>query len=62
MTDETDCIFRIKLALSEKYKMTDLGTAKLFLGLATAEYHPNGISGISQEAYINKVLSRFGMH
>ena len=37
MTDETDCTFRIKLALSEKYKMTDLGTAKLFLGLATEQ-------------------------
>ena len=60
MIDKTDCTFRIKSALSEKQKMSDLGTAKLFLGFAT-EYNPNGIT-INQEANINKVLGCFEMH
>jgi hypothetical protein len=60
-TDETDCALRVKRALNTKYKMTDLGKAKKFLGLEI-EYHSDGGISISQEAYINKVLRRFGMH
>jgi len=49
----------VKAKLSEKYKITNLGPARQFLGI---EIHRDG-TGISlgQKAYITTILRRFGM-
>ena len=49
----------VNAKLSEKYKITNLGPARQFLGI---EIHRNG-TGVSlgQKAYIITILRRFGM-
>ena len=53
----------IKAHLSEKYQMTDLGSAKQFLGIELNQIQHLGIEywTISQQRFIKTVLSRFGM-
>jgi len=50
---------RIKLLLHTKYKMTDLGPARRFLGIEI-EKTKDGFC-ISQQTYINTILRRFGL-
>src|SRR6185436_7674721 len=49
----------VKTALKAKYKITDLGAARQFLGLEI-ERTTNGIA-LGQQAYISAILNRFGM-
>ena len=55
----TKAAIEVKVKLSEKYKITNLGPARQFLGI---EIHCDG-TGISlgQKAYITTILRRFGM-
>ena len=49
----------VKATLSEKYKITNLGPARQFLGI---EIHRNGTRvSLGQKAYITTILWRFGM-
>nr|CAN83069.1 hypothetical protein VITISV_008960 [Vitis vinifera] len=48
--------------LSSKFDMKDLGNASFVLGIQIYRDHSKGILRLSQKAYINKVLSRFGMN
>ena len=41
--------------------MKDLGDASFMLGIQIYRDHSRGILGLSQNSYIDKVLSRFGM-
>ena len=41
--------------------MKDLGDASFVLGIQIYRDRPRGILGLSQKAYIDKVLSRFGI-
>ena len=41
--------------------MKDLGNAYFVLGIQIYSDRPRGILGLSQKAYIDKVLNRFGM-
>ncbi|RVW97188.1 Retrovirus-related Pol polyprotein from transposon TNT 1-94 [Vitis vinifera] len=50
-----------KRFLSSKFDMKDLGNASFVLGIQIHRDRSRGILGLSQKAYINKVLSRFGM-
>jgi hypothetical protein len=47
------------MALKTKYKMSDLGKARCFLGLKINR-DENGIS-LSQETYIDTMIKQFGM-
>lgn len=51
----------IKEKLSESFKMKDLGEVSSFLGLDITRCLDNGTLELSQQAYIEKVLARFGM-
>ena len=50
-----------KRFLSSKFDMKDLGDASFVLGIQIYRDRPRGILRLSQKAYIDKVLSRFGM-
>jgi hypothetical protein len=55
----TKAAIEVKAKLSEKYKITDLGPARRFLGI-DIHRDDDGIS-LSQEAFINTILKRFGV-
>ena len=50
-----------KRFLSSKFDMKDLSDASFVLGIQIYRDRPRGILRLSQKAYIDKVLSRFGM-
>ena len=56
-----DEIKRIKSELSKAFRMKDLGEVENFLGLEISRNFEIGELKISQKAYIEKILSRFGM-
>ena len=51
----------IKLLLKRRYRMSDLGPAKQFLGLRIVQTPELGTTTLSQEHAINELLSRYGM-
>jgi len=51
---------RFKQLLQNKYKMCDLGAAKLFLGIEIKRTKDGGFS-ICQRGYINTIIRRFGL-
>ena len=59
--NSTESLNSIKQSLQAKYRMTNLGRAKRFLGIRISQASPaTGIS-IDQEAYILTILKRFRM-
>ena len=50
-----------KRFLSSKFDMKDLGNASFVLGIQIYRDRSRGILGLSQNSYIDKLLSRFGM-
>jgi len=56
-------IAKVKSSLSQKYKMSDLGPVKQFLGIELKQIQHSGTSywAISQCRFISTILSRFGM-
>ena len=51
-----------KRFLSKKFEMKDLGDASFVLGIQIHRDQSQGILGLSQKSYIEKILKRFGMH
>lgn len=51
----------LKNYLKSQFQMKDLGPAKYFLGLNLKHDLNTGVLSIDQEAYIQKMLERFGM-
>jgi len=49
----------LKIALKSEFRMSELGTLNWLLGIQI-EYHSDSVT-LSQRAYIDKLLSRFGM-
>ena len=54
-------IGKLKLQLNEEFEMKDLGEAKKILGMKIQRDRLKGTVGLSQKAYLQKVLRRFGM-
>ena len=54
-------IKKVKKQLSSEFDMKDLGAAKRILGIEIIRDRPNGKLYLSQRAFTEKVLSRFGM-
>ena len=48
--------------LSSVFEMKDMGEARYVLGVEIVRNRPKKLLGMSQEAYIKKVLERFRMH
>jgi len=51
-----------KKFLSSKFDMKDLGEASYVLGIEIHRDRRKGVLGLSQKAYIEKVLKKFSMH
>ncbi|RVX04411.1 Retrovirus-related Pol polyprotein from transposon TNT 1-94 [Vitis vinifera] len=60
-SSDVGLLHETKRFLFSKFDMKDLGDASFVLGIQIYRDHPRGILGLSQKAYIDKVLSRFGM-
>ena len=52
---------RFKAAISDRFKMKDLGMLRWILGMEIKRDRARRTLELSQEAYINSVLTRFGM-
>lgn len=52
----------VKQQLAEEFDMKDLGPAKQMLGMRISRNRSEGTLKLSQEKYIQKVLSRFSLH
>ena len=48
--------------LSSVFEMKDMGEAGYVLGVDIVKNRSKKLLGLSQEAYINKILERFRMH
>ena len=48
--------------LSSKFDMKDLGEASIVLGIEIHRDRSKGVLGLSQKAYIEKILKKFSMH
>ena len=54
-------INKVKAALRKKFKMTDLGDASFLLGISIIHDRSTCTIHLSQEAYIQTILERFGI-
>ena len=61
-TNDIGLLHETKRFLSKNFEMKDLGDASFVLGIQIQRDHSQGILGLSQKSYIEKVLKRFGMH
>ena len=48
--------------LSSKFDMKDLGKASFVLGIEIHRDREKGVLGLSQKAYLEKVLKKYNMH
>ncbi|RVW36414.1 Retrovirus-related Pol polyprotein from transposon TNT 1-94 [Vitis vinifera] len=60
-SSDVGLLHETKRFLSSKFDMKDIGNASFVLGIQIHRDRSKGILGLSQKAYIDKVLSRFGM-
>ena len=55
-------INKLKKQVSNQFEMKDLGAAKQIFGMRISRDRTKGTLDLSQEKYIEKVLSRFSLH
>ena len=60
-TNDRDLMHEVKQFLSDHFDMKDTGVASYVIGIKIFKDKHNGILGMSQETYINRVLERFRM-
>ncbi|KAK8944130.1 hypothetical protein KSP39_PZI007676 [Platanthera zijinensis] len=60
-SNEIGILNQTKKFLAKNFEMKDLGIASYVLGIKIHRDRSQGILGLSQENYINKVLERYGM-
>ena len=60
-SNDIGLLYKTKRFLSNKFNMKDLGDASFVLGIKIHRNRSQGILGLSQKSYIEKVLKRFGM-
>ncbi|CAM8984117.1 unnamed protein product [Rhodiola kirilowii] len=60
-TNDKGFLYEVKPFLSKNFDMKDMGEASYIIGIKIHRDRSRGILGLSQEAYINKVLESFGM-
>jgi hypothetical protein len=61
-SNDIDMLLETKRFLSSNFDMKDLGEASYILGIEIHQDRSKGILGLSQKAYIDRVLKRFNMH
>ena len=60
-TNDKGLLHEVKQFLSKKFDMKDMGEASYVIGIKIHKDKFQGILGLAQETYINKVLERFLM-
>lgn len=60
-TNDKGFLHEVKQFLSKNFDMKDMGKASYIIGIKIHRDRLQGILGLSQETYINKVLERFRM-
>ncbi|KAK8952136.1 hypothetical protein KSP39_PZI003213 [Platanthera zijinensis] len=60
-SNDVEMLNQTKKFLAKNFEMKDLGIASYVLGIKIHRDRSQGILGLSQENYINKVLERYGM-
>ena len=60
-TNDKSLLHEVKQFLSKNFDMKDIGEASYVIGIKIHRDRFQGILGLSQETYINKVLERFRM-
>ncbi|KAL5851084.1 hypothetical protein ACOSQ3_006202 [Xanthoceras sorbifolium] len=60
-TNDKGLLYEVKQFLSENFDMKDMGEASYVISIKIHRDRFQGILGLSQETYINKVLERFRM-
>ena len=61
-SSDLDMLYETKRFLSSNFDMKDLGDASYVLGIEIHRDKSKGTLGLSQRAYIDKVLKRYNMH
>jgi hypothetical protein len=61
-SSDIDLLLETKKFLSSKFDMKDLGEASFVLGIEIHRERSKGVLGLSQKAYLEKVLKKYGMH
>lgn len=61
-SSDKDMLFETKRFLSSNFDMKDLGDASYVLGIEIHRDRSKGILGLSQKAYIDRVLKKYNMH
>ena len=60
-TNDLGLLHETKKFLSKNFEMKDMGEASYVIGIEIIRDRSQGLLGLSQKAYINKVLERFKM-
>ena len=60
-TNDLGLLHETKKFLSRNFAMKDMGEASYVIGIEIFRNRPQGLLGLSQKAYINKVLEKFRM-
>ena len=58
-TNGVGTLYEVKQFLSKNFDMKDMSEASYVIGIKIHRERSQGILGLSQETYINKVLARF---
>ena len=61
-SSDVGLLMETKRFLSSKFDMKDLGEASYVLGIEIHRDRRNGILGLSQKAYLEKILKKYNMH
>jgi hypothetical protein len=62
LASDVSLLLETKMFLSSKFDMKYLGEASFVLGIEIHRDRSKGVLGLSQKAYIEKVLKKFSMH
>ena len=60
-TNDKSLLYEVKQFLSKNFDMKDMGEASYVIGIKMHRDRFQGILGLSQDTYINKILERFRM-
>ena len=61
-SSNVDLLLETKKFLSSKFDMKDLGEASFVLGIEIHRDRRNRVLALSQKAYLEKILKKYGMH
>ena len=61
-SSDVSLLLKTKKILSSNFDMKDLVAASFVLGIEIHRDRNKGVLGLSQKAYIEKVLKKYGMH